>query len=410
MQLEVNIWTLVKSLLNKYNCVIVPGLGGFIAHQESAVIDPISLVIKPPFKHITFNAQLTLNDGLLVTQLADYLKIDYVDAIKIVDNEVLNFKQFLKNNSQFQIAELGNFTINSLGTLLFVPEKTANFLLHSFGLETIKLNHSSNVKTTKIISNGTVLNTENNSGNKLDSSVLVTSFSNRVAVNKKERKQRNGLTFTALGTFLILILGINAYIFLQEGNLTPIRNKFDDLNLGLKIKSIFETYTNNTKTNEIKVNNNFSNSELLSIYNPENIQKNAKFDTKITPIISSYKEVELKEEKALEVAIVIEETPNIIAATPIENIVETPINTVQSNTFYIIAGAFKNENKALEFVNELSTDGFVNSEVILNPNAKSKHLKYYVTYTKFSDLNQTITELNSINENENPDAWIFESK
>jgi hypothetical protein len=180
--------------------------------------------------------------------------------------------------------------------------------------------------------------------------------------------------------------------------------------LGLKIKSIFETYTNNTKTNEIKVNNNFSNSELLSIYNPENIQKNAKFDTKITPIISSYKEVELKEEKALEVAIVIEETPNIIAATPIENIVETPINTVQSNTFYIIAGAFKNENKALEFVNELSTDGFVNSEVILNPNAKSKHLKYYVTYTKFSDLNQTITELNSINENENPDAWIFESK
>jgi len=32
-----------------------------------------------------------------------------------------------------------------------------------------------------------------------------------------------------------------------------------------------------------------------------------------------------------------------------------------------------------------------------------------VTYNKFSDLSITETELNTLNEYENPDAWIFES-
>ena len=96
--------------------------------------------------------------------------------------------------------------------------------------------------------------------------------------------------------------------------------------------------------------------------------------------------------------------------TAIENINPTVVNIVQTNTYYIIAGAFKNQNKAIKLSEELMKDGFVNSEVILNPKAKSKHLKYFVTYTKLNDLDKTTLELNSINENENSDAWIFISK
>ena len=84
MQAEVNIWSLVNSLLYNHNCVVVPNLGGFLAHQHSASIDPVSMVINPPCKTITFNAQLKLNDGLLATKVADYLKISYIDAIKII--------------------------------------------------------------------------------------------------------------------------------------------------------------------------------------------------------------------------------------------------------------------------------------------------------------------------------------
>ena len=131
MYSEINIWSLVKSLLHNHNCVVVPSLGGFLAHQQSASIDPISQTIKPPHKHITFNAKLNLNDGLLATLIADHLKIDYIDAIKIIEEEVVLFNQKLVSLSFYKIEELGTFTLNTAGKLVFEPEKNINYFPHS---------------------------------------------------------------------------------------------------------------------------------------------------------------------------------------------------------------------------------------------------------------------------------------
>lgn len=422
MQSEVNIWTIVKSLLHKYDCVIVPGLGGFIAHQESAVIDPVSMVIIPPSKHITFNAQLLINDGLLASHIADYLKIDYVDAVKILDIETNNFNQILKSKSQFQIEGLGNFTQNVAGNLLFTPEKNANFLNQSFGLAPVKLNQASTLKTSKIIQNEDILNKNNVTDKKTN--ILNLGVENKNSKikpeslkNKRPRRSRNGLTFTAIGTFLVLILGLNAYIFLQEGNLTPIRNKFDELNLGIKIKSIFDTNNSGENSNNNITINKKSSTELLAVYNPENIEKTVQFNTEVFPLNSKTIEFHLfdslfcLENSTLEL---LQDTTTINALDsnliPIENIISIPTNTVEPNTYYIIAGAFKNENTAINLSEELSREGFKNSEVIINPRAKSKHLKYFVTYTKMNDFDKTTNELYLINENENSDAWIFISK
>lgn len=413
MHSEVNIWSLVKSLLHKYNCVIVPGLGGFIAHQQSAIIDPVSLTIEPPCKHITFNAQLTLNDGLLVTQVADYLNINYIDAIKIVDEEIANFHQLIKNNSKFSIDGLGGFVLNTSDKLIFTPEKKANFLLNSFGLESVKLNQSSTIKSTKIISNNEIIGSEKLSEKQFHNERHIEEVeeNNEVVVKTKSaKKRRNGLAFTAIGTFLILILGLNAYIFLQEGNLTPIRNKFEELNLGLKIKSLvnFDQQIA-TETN----NKTLTTKELLAIYNPENIQKNATYNTVVFPEYEFSKtlvitETQLEKDSVIE-DLSVENIEKKKAFEKPEVIENQPQSTVQANLYYIIAGAFKSEEKAGKFVEELNHDGFKNSEVLINPDAKGKGLKYFVTYSKHSDLNETISELNTINENENPDAWIFES-
>jgi hypothetical protein len=422
MQSEVNIWTIVKSLLHKYECVIVPGLGGFIAHQESAVIDPVSMLIIPPSKHITFNAQLLINDGLLASHLADYLRIDYVEAIKIIDIETNNFSQSLKSRSQIQIDGLGNFTLNNSDNLLFTPEKNANFLIHSFGLAPVKLIQPSNLKTSKIIQSEEVLSRTIITDKKINLLNLGVENQNSKSKpdslkNKRPRRSRKGLTFTAIGTFLVLILGLNAYIFLQEGNLTPIRNKFDELNLGIKIKSIFDENNSGENSNNKITLNKKSSMELLAVYNPENIEKTVQFNTELFPVNTAIIEFNLfdslfcLENSTLEMVsdstTIIALDSNLIA---IENIISIPTNTVEPNTYYIIAGAFKNENYALNLSEELSREGFINSEVIINPKAKSKHLKYFVTYTKMNDFDKTTNELYLINENENSDAWIFISK
>lgn len=402
MQSEVNIWSLVKSLLHRNNCVIVPNLGGFLAHQQSATIDPLSMLITPPCKHITFNAQLTLNDGLLATKIADYLKISYSDAIKIIDEEVSNFYQTLKNSSQFNIEGLGHFVFNESQNLVFSPDKKANFLTNSFGLETVRLNNITSSKTTKIIPKVDLITNVS-----VVEAAELTLTDEGVEANKNAvqpelrigKKRRNGLVFSLIGSVLFLVLGLNAYIFLQEGNLTPIRNKFNELDLGVKIQSVVAIFSNKTENASTQ-----NNEELLKYYNPTNDSKEVKFNTDLfeknkiaEPIANLLDTLQVTENQ-----VVVESANN----EPVE---EFSVSEV-SASFYIIAGAFKSETKAKKLVDELNADGFPNAEIIENPKASSKKLKYFVTYNKFSSLNETTLELGKINENENPDAWIFEVK
>jgi len=390
MYSEINIWSLVKSLLHNHNCVVVPSLGGFLAHQQSASIDPISQTIKPPHKHITFNSKLNLNDGLLATLIADHLKIDYIDAIKIIEEEVVLFNQKLVSLSFYKIEELGTFTLNTAGKLVFEPEKNINYLLNSFGLETVKLNSVFEIRTTKIIQKiDTPEILEHNQSFKSEKEEQVNKLvtqKNNLAVLTPQRKTKNGVLITVVGSLLILVLGLNAFIFLQEGNLTPIRNKYNELNIGIDLETVFET--NSIDKNKVDKN------ELLKMYNKNATPKEIAFSNKIIFDFSTTKNLE---------QVVSTEKDIDLNTTDIDN--EKQI----SKLYYIVAAAYNNEEKAKSFLNEIKNDGFDNAELILNTSSNKKALKYLVTYNKFSDLSITETELNTLNEYENPDAWIFES-
>ncbi len=367
MHSEVNIWSLVKSLLYRHNCVIIPNLGGFLAHQQSATIDPVSMLINPPYKHVTFNAQLTLNDGLLATKIADYLNINYSDAIKIIDEEVSNFQVTLRNNKVFTIAGLGSFELNLSNNLIFTPDKKANFLINSFGLEAIRLKPIGETKSTKIIHHVEPLIS-------IDTNLI----EEKGIINKPRKRKGNGLMFTAIGSILIMVLALNAYIFLQEGNLTPIRNKFDELNLGVKIKSVINQFSNST-----------TNTQSQAV-------------VEVIPAIT--KKIELNSDS------------NNLTNDSLTNIPKTEITSTSNletnitGNYYIVAGAFKSMRKANKLLEALNNEGFTNAEIIEKPKSSAKKIKFYVTYNKFSNLNETNLELSKINESENPDAWIFEAK
>ena len=67
----------INNLLLKHNCVIVPGLGGFVANYKSARIHPVNHTFTPPAKEIVFNTGLKHNDGILATYIALELNINY---------------------------------------------------------------------------------------------------------------------------------------------------------------------------------------------------------------------------------------------------------------------------------------------------------------------------------------------
>lgn len=57
----------IELLLIEHDCVIVPGLGGFIAnHADAQYMSEGEHLFLPPYRTIGFNPQLQVNDGLLV--------------------------------------------------------------------------------------------------------------------------------------------------------------------------------------------------------------------------------------------------------------------------------------------------------------------------------------------------------
>lgn len=55
----------IEVLLLENDCVIVPGLGGFVAHYTPAMRVAEENVFLPPTRIIGFNPQLKMNDGYL---------------------------------------------------------------------------------------------------------------------------------------------------------------------------------------------------------------------------------------------------------------------------------------------------------------------------------------------------------
>ena len=75
----------ISELLYQYDCVVVPGLGGFVANYKSATIQPIQNTFSPPSKSISFNKNLNANDGLLANLIAQKEGVIFDVAIKKID-------------------------------------------------------------------------------------------------------------------------------------------------------------------------------------------------------------------------------------------------------------------------------------------------------------------------------------
>ena len=70
----------IEILLLENDCVIVPGLGGFIAHHQPAHYEEDEGVFLPPTRTVGFNPQLTMNDGLLTQAYMQTYHTDFPDA------------------------------------------------------------------------------------------------------------------------------------------------------------------------------------------------------------------------------------------------------------------------------------------------------------------------------------------
>ncbi len=124
----------IAELLYRYNCVIMPGFGGFLTQMKSAVIHSNSHSFSPPSKVISFNGQLSSNDGLLVSYMAESEKISYEEMLQRIEKESSAWKQTLKDGKRLILPNVGELWENKDHKIQFQPSNQVNYLTTSFGL------------------------------------------------------------------------------------------------------------------------------------------------------------------------------------------------------------------------------------------------------------------------------------
>jgi hypothetical protein len=127
----------ISSLLLEHDCVIVPGLGGFVCNYRSSDIHPIRHTISPPSKAISFNKNLKQNDGLLIQHIAENSGIASSAATAMVSDWVNTATGLLKNKEQVVISKVGVLAADIEANIQFFPNEEVNYLKSSFGLRTI---------------------------------------------------------------------------------------------------------------------------------------------------------------------------------------------------------------------------------------------------------------------------------
>lgn len=124
----------IAQLLYRHQCVTIPGFGAFLTEIQSAQFNEVSCTFYPPKKSIIFNALLKNNDGLLANHIALQEKIDYETAIDKIKESVDSWKLHLENNLPIMLHNIGIFSSNSEGNIIFEAFNQVNYLTESFGL------------------------------------------------------------------------------------------------------------------------------------------------------------------------------------------------------------------------------------------------------------------------------------
>lgn len=127
----------IKELLILHDCVILPGLGGFVANYRSAEVNEILKIISPPSKSILFNRNIYHNDGLLIGHISGKTGLGYKDAELQVQRYTEEISKTAGSGNKFIIDELGFFYFDKEKKLQFQAEPGMNFLIESYSLHDI---------------------------------------------------------------------------------------------------------------------------------------------------------------------------------------------------------------------------------------------------------------------------------
>lgn len=112
----------IDFLLHTHDCIIVPGLGGFVVNETGVEKNGLWGLDAPAFELI-FNSKLTYNDGLLAESLMKTNNISFTRATKLIESASQELRNRLMKSEEVEWDNLGIFKTNKENNIIFLPNK-----------------------------------------------------------------------------------------------------------------------------------------------------------------------------------------------------------------------------------------------------------------------------------------------
>lgn len=125
----------IELLLLEHDCVIVPGLGGFIAnHADAQYVGGEEHLFLPPYRTIGFNQQLQVNDGLLVQSYMAAYDTSYPFANLQMEQDLGDMLHELEMQGLYTLENLGTLRKGLNQNITFTPQTAGALTPSLYGL------------------------------------------------------------------------------------------------------------------------------------------------------------------------------------------------------------------------------------------------------------------------------------
>lgn len=346
-QQKMNMDAFISELLHQHECVIVPGLGGFLTNYSPARIHPLQHVFVPPSKYIVFNASISHNDGILANYLSSVKNISYLESLEHISNWVNAQKSRLKSGQNWSLENIGILSFDREGNMQFEPANNVNYLVESFGLSSFV---SPPVKRPDVA----LALTPEKTSSKLRS------------INRGLRWAAVVLPFAGLAFWGSMHTKAIDQVYTSYANIMPWENSGSNIRPAV---------------------NSINSAGMLF----------TEYQTIYASVIA--------DRSGLNTARKIETSSPVAVPEAIDNPVNEVISASEVNPsrYFIVGGAFKLVENAGKYVNELKGKGYPASIVFQN-----RRGLYVVGIKGFTDKETAKVQLASIRSTENPSAWLIE--
>jgi len=370
--------THIETLLLRNDCVIVPDFGGFLAFNVPARYVEEELFFLPPMRTVGFNAQLKLNDGLLVQAYMSAYGTTFPDASKRVQKAVKEMINTLHSEGKLELKGLGLLRVSMDNSYHFTPFLDGLNSPMLYGMGELRIAPMNLLRKPQESSSAMA---EKFHAPKPESAKT---FTLRATQKEAASTHGEGHLWKGIARTVIASAAAVALFFVLS---TPVENS---------------PIGKQTYRAEI------ISSQLFQSQKPTPQQVQPK---RVQPKPTASQQTELQKPQMVETTKATSpEKAHKGQAERLQNNkeksipVEAQSSTHANKRFSIIVGAFNKEADAQRMITQLIKDGYANAHLI------SGSRVHKVCISSYDNENEAATQLRTLRTGKHADAWVYKQK